>query len=111
MRFRTAVGTGPVSGPEVDEGREPLYRWVVSSRAEVWATFRALLPWLGVVKRRQFIKVLGSLEELPRARIMDERESRAWAAGLFDGEGWTCLSRHRTHQGYRVIEAGITQTS
>jgi hypothetical protein len=35
--------------------------------------------------------------------------SSAWAAGLFDAEGSTSLSDHRSHAGYKYVEASITQ--
>ena len=34
-----------------------------------------------------------------------------WAAGLFDGEGSAYLLRHRTHEGYKVAETRVTQSS
>lgn len=36
---------------------------------------------------------------------------RAWAAGLFDGEGSSYLLKHRTHPGYQVGELAVTQSS
>jgi hypothetical protein len=36
---------------------------------------------------------------------------RAWAAGLFDGEGSSYLLKHRTHPGYLVGELAVTQSS
>jgi hypothetical protein len=36
-------------------------------------------------------------------------ESFAWAAGLFDAEGWTSLSDRSSRKGYKAIEAGVTQ--
>ena len=37
--------------------------------------------------------------------------SFAWAAGLFDAEGSTSLSDHRSHEGHKMVEASITQGS
>jgi hypothetical protein len=40
---------------------------------------------------------------------MNSIDSFAWAAGLFDAEGWTSLSDRSSHMGYKAIEAGVTQ--
>lgn len=111
VRFQHAVGFGLIKGPHRKEGREPLYRWIVSSRAEVRAIHDLLGPWLGPVKRLQLEEVLGSSsfsEILPREASGDEL--LAWAAGLFDGEGSTYNPRHRSHSGYVTLEAAITQS-
>jgi hypothetical protein len=110
-RFRSAAGIGEIRGPELKKGREPLYRWVVSSRRDV-QQLRALLdPWLGGVKRSQFADVLGARATVPRWENVSVDERRAWAAGLWDGEGSVCLLKHRSHPGYFVPEASITQAS
>lgn len=109
-RFCAAIGFGKIAGPVIEEGREPLYWWVVSSRREIEATYRALHPWLGVVKRRQFETLLD--ESAPSsAPITDGDQGLAWAAGLFDGEGSVYLDPHSTHAGYFRLEAAITQTA
>lgn len=112
LRFRRSVAIGEVQGPDVVEGKEPLYRWEVTSRGEILATFRALDPYLGPVKRAQFCRVLGL--PCPPSQL-SARFGRdvdlAWSAGLFDGEGSVYLARHRSHAGYFVLEAGITQSS
>lgn len=51
IRFQRAVGLGTVKGPDIEEGKEPLYRWVASSRSDILTTFDVLLPWLGPVKQ------------------------------------------------------------
>ncbi|MDP9245222.1 MAG: hypothetical protein M3O64_01095 [Chloroflexota bacterium] len=102
-RFHDAVGVGRVSGPTIEEGREPLYRWVASSRTDVRQTGRLILPWLSGQKRRQFNAAVGlSLASTPLA-------SFAWAAGLFDAEGCTSLSDRSSRKGYKAIEASVTQ--
>ncbi|TMD58706.1 MAG: hypothetical protein E6I87_11670 [Chloroflexi bacterium] len=37
-------------------------------------------------------------------------ERTAWAAGLFDGEGWTGLFEYSSRPGYYSVELGITQS-
>lgn len=111
-RFQGALGFGVIQGPDMVDGREPLYRWVVSRRAEVSAVLAYLRPWLGEVKRRQLCEVLGSSDGVADdLRDQPETEGIAWAAGLWDGEG--CVSRmaHRSHDGYFILEASITQSS
>jgi hypothetical protein len=111
-RFQRAIGFGEVKGPSLADGKEPLYRWDVSSRSEVLATYLRLRPWLGEVKRSQFEHVLELLPwPAPREPAMTHEESVAWCAGLFDGEGSTCLVKHGSHYGYFVLEANITQSS
>lgn len=112
VRFQRILGLGRVRGPVLQEGREPLYRWEVSSRADVASTFAALRPYLGMVKRRQFEVVLG--EPAVYAQDVGPAEvdvARAWAAGLFDGDGSTYLAKHRSHAGQFYLEAALTQSS
>lgn len=108
-RFRAAIGFGVISGPQLKEGREPLYQWVVSNRPELCSLLALLGPWLGEVKRRQLVDVLGMPSEWTRAKNWQKDEARAWAAGLFDGEGSVYLAKHRTHLGYFRLETAITQ--
>lgn len=112
LRFRRAVAVGRVQGPELTEGREPLYKWVVSSREEVRSTFLALRQWLGETKRTQFRQTLGLTPHRSDEPHFNSRDEWiAWCAGLFDGEGSTCLVKHGSHPGYFVLEANITQSS
>jgi hypothetical protein len=60
-------------------------------------------PWLSGEKRQQFRRAADLRFE---AKPLD---SFAWAAGLFDAEGSVSLGHHRTHAGYRTIDAAITQ--
>ncbi|MDE3112897.1 MAG: hypothetical protein KGN00_12265 [Chloroflexota bacterium] len=111
FKFQRAVQLGRIQGPDIVEGREPLYRWIVSSRAEIFATYVALRPYLGAVKRLQFEDVLAQQRFEPDEWMSDPLLCRAWAAGLFDGEGSVYTTRHQSHAGYVVVEAAITQVS
>ena len=108
-RFQAAVGVGRLGCPARQPGKIDLYRWVASSRADVTAVYDALRPWLGEVKRAQFCRALG-VEDRP-SDGSDADEQLAWAAGLFDGDGSTCLARHRTHEGHVKADVSITQAS
>lgn len=110
VRLQRAIGLGRVQGPTIVDGREPLYRWEITNRADVFRTFRALAPYLSSVKRSQFASVLG-VEPGDRVDRPERRLEVAWCAGLFDGEGSVYLLKHGTHPGYSVLEAGITQSS
>ena len=102
-RFRDAVGVGRVAGPKIEAGRQDLYWWVASSRGDVKRTGELVGPWLSSEKRVQFADTAGlTFEHGPRS-------SSAWAAGFFDAEGSTCLSDHRSHSGFKYVEATITQ--
>lgn len=111
-RFQRLVGLGRVQGPDLADGREPLYRWEATRRAEILTTFRMLDPYLGRVKRAQFQHVLG-LSDPQRLRqpSADPEVELAWSAGFFDGEGSVYLAKHQSHAGYFVLEAAITQSS
>lgn len=104
LRFRDAVGVGRVAGPKVEAGRQDLYWWVASSRGDVARTGDAIGPWLSAEKRAQFRATVG----LTFGR--EPISSNSWAAGLFDAEGSTSLSEHRSHAGYKCVEASITQS-
>jgi len=108
-RFRAAMGVGRLGGPARQHGKLDLYRWVASSRADVIAVYTALGPWLGEVKREQLCRALGIDDRPPDGSTADEQ--LAWAAGLFDGDGSTCLARHRTHEGHVTADVSITQAS
>jgi hypothetical protein len=103
LRFRDAVGVGRVAGPKIEEGREPLYSWVASSRSDVERTGRLILPWLSGQKRAQFRASVGLRSDVPPT------DTFAWAAGLFDAEGCTSLSDRSERKGYKDIEASVTQ--
>ena len=103
IRFRDAVGVGRIGGPKVDEGRQPLYWWVASSRGDVMRTGTLIGPWLSHEKREQFASAVGLRFDTPPI------DSFAWAAGLFDAEGSTSLSDRSSRPGYKAIEATVTQ--
>lgn len=113
IRFQDAVGLGVISGPELKDGREPLYKWVVSNRSEAERLAALLDPWFGDVKREQFREILGEAEGSPPVLFdcLPAAEQRAWTAGFWDGEGSICLLKHRSHLGHFVPEAAITQSS
>jgi hypothetical protein len=101
--FRDAVGVGRIGGSMIEEGRQPLYWWVASSRTDVSRVGSSIGPWLSASKRAQFRRTVGSqFRQGPIA-------SMAWAAGLFDAEGSTSLCDHRSYAGYKYVEASITQ--
>jgi hypothetical protein len=110
-RFQAAVGgLGRIGGPRREEGRIDLYRWEVSSRSDVELLHHLLLPWLGQVKLLAFSAALERACAASRDASAND-EWRAWAAGLYDGEGSTYFTNHRTHAGYRNAECRITQSS
>ncbi len=107
LRFRNTVAVGRVTGPYVNRhGNLPLYRWTASSRRDVLASYERLAPWLGLVKTVQFSAALGIARSAPVRVAMTEL---AWAAGFFDGEGSVYLDKHRSHAGYFVVSARVTQ--
>ncbi|HTJ60524.1 MAG TPA: hypothetical protein VL333_04950 [Candidatus Saccharimonadales bacterium] len=103
LRFRDAVGIGRIGGPKIEDRREPLYWWVASSRGDVTRTGDLIGPWLSRQKRAQFVSAASLRFDRPPI------DTFAWAAGLFDAEGSTSLSDHRSHEGYKYVEASITQ--
>lgn len=111
LRFQTAVGgLGFVGGPYVVDGRRDLYKWEISSRGDVELLHHLLRPWLGQLKLGQLGTALGR----PAARsrpIGSTDDWICWAAGLWDGEGSTYLLDHRSHDGYLIAEARVTQAS
>jgi hypothetical protein len=105
VRFREAIGVGRVAGPKIEDGRQDLYWWSASSRADVVRVGELIGRWLSQQKRAQFRAAVGvTVDDSPL-------DSFAWAAGLFDAEGSVSLSDHRTHPGHKVIESAVTQAS
>ncbi len=103
VRFRDAVGVGRVGGPKIEEGRQPLYSWVASSRGDITHVGNLIGPSLSDEKRGQFTAAVGLRFD---ATPID---SLSWAAGFYDAEGSTSLSDHRSHAGYKYVEATVTQ--
>ena len=111
LRMQAALGgLGRVAGPQRLEGRIDLYRWEVSSRPDVQQLHDLTAPWLGQVKLDQLAAALGRTGQGSEL-VESTDEWRAWAAGLFDGEGSLCLLDHRSHAGYKNAEMAITQGS
>jgi len=111
IRFQAALGgLGAIAGPHRKPERRDLYSWTVSSRSDVALVLSVLRPWLGFVKLAQFAATGGAVPVLANFAAKDDLW-RAWAAGLFDGEGSSYLLKHRTHPGYLVGELAVTQSS
>jgi hypothetical protein len=110
LRLQRALGVGRIGGPYKKVGRIDLYRWEVASRADVVTTLDLLSSHLGQVKLDQFTRTL-EVEPRRSSDLESSDEWRSWAAGLYDGEGSTCLMDHRTHEAYKIAEANITQSS
>jgi hypothetical protein len=80
-------------------------------QGDVRATYELISPWLGAIKKEQFLRALAIEEGAARTLPLKETsEEFAWAAGVFDGEGSVCLLRHRTHAGHFLAEASVTQS-
>ncbi len=109
LRFRRAVGgLGRIRGPYVQDKRQDIYRWDVSSLGDVELLHHLLMPWLGQVKLVEFAKALERAAARSREAARTD-EWRAWAAGLYDGEGSTYLLDHRTHEDRSVPQITVTQ--
>ena len=108
LRFQRVVGCGRLHGPVREEGRQDLYYWDATSRGDVEAVAKAIWPWLGDVKRSEFVTALG--HAMSEAGAPPRNELLAWAGGLYDGEGCASLSRHRTHDGHFSPEVSVTQS-
>jgi len=110
IRFQRAVGgLGRIGGPDVHEGRQDLYRWVVSRRADVELLHHLLLPWSGQMKLLEFATALERTAATSRP-VGRSDIWRSWAAGLYDGEGSSYLLDHRSHVGYQIGEMAMTQS-
>jgi hypothetical protein len=111
LRFQAALGgLGRIGGPTLEPERKDMYRWNVSSRGDVELVLELLKPWLGPVKLLQLTRATDRPAS-PRSVSKVDDEWRAWAAGLFDGEGCSSLLNHRTHAGYKTGELSVTQSS
>jgi hypothetical protein len=109
-RFQRIVGVGRLKGPLITEGKQDLYWWEASSRADLTRTAELIGPWLCPAKRAEFERALGvSLE--PAIWPGSMSEELAWAGGFFDGEGSTYLEKHRTHAGYLVPRLYVPQSA
>lgn len=107
VRFQAAVdGVGHIRGPKRKKDRQDLYWWFSTKRVAIEDVGRLIGPWLCSDKAAQFRNSVG-LDTMPIERTATEE--LAWAAGFFDAEGSVCSLKHRTHEGYRLIEASLTQ--
>jgi hypothetical protein len=110
LKFRRIVGVGRLKGPQREEGKQDLYWWEATSRADIARVAELISPWLCHVKRKQFERTLG--RSLPPAIWPAAlSEELAWAGGFFDGEGSTYLEKHRTHAGHFVPRLYVPQSS
>lgn len=110
IKFQRALGVGRLKGPHIEEGRQDLYWWEVTSRPDVERVADLIAPWLCPAKRAEFERALGR-SLVPAIWPSSASEERAWAGGLFDGEGCTYLEKHRTHAGYFVPRLDVPQAS
>jgi hypothetical protein len=101
LKFQRIVGVGRIDGPVLAEGKRPLYYWEATSRPDVARVADLIGPWLCPVKRAEFE---GALRTSVRPPVWpgSMSEELAWAGGFFDGEGSTCLDKHRTHANFFV---------
>ena len=98
-KFKRIVGVGRIHGPVIVEGKRPLYYWDATSRPDLLQVVERIGPWLCPVKRAEFERTLGGRLS-PQVWPGSMSEELAWAGGFFDGEGSTCLDKHRTHEGF-----------
>lgn len=109
IKFQRIVGVGRIKGPVIVDGKQPLYYWEATSRADLLRVGERIVPWLCPVKRAEFERTLcGPVPAQIWPGSMSEE--LAWAGGFFDGEGSTYLEKHRTHQGYVVPRLHVTQS-
>ena len=110
VKFQRIVGVGRLMGPVIVEGKQPLYFWEATSRPDLTRVIERIGPWLCPVKRAQFERTLGvALPPVVWPGSMSEE--LAWAGGFFDGEGSTCLDKHRTHADYYVPVLYVPQSA
>jgi len=108
IKFRRIVGVGRLHGPVLIEGRKPLYFWEATSRADLSRVVEVIGPWLCPVKRAQFERTL-RVAPPPAVWPGSMSQELAWAGGFFDGEGSTCLDKHRTHTDFFVLVLYVPQ--
>jgi hypothetical protein len=109
-KFKRIVGVGRIHGPVLVEGRQPLYYWEATSRPDLVQVVERIGPWLCPVKRAEFERTLGG--PLPAPTWPGSMsEELAWAGSFFDGEGSTCLDKHRTHANFFVPVLYVPQAA
>lgn len=110
VRFREIVGEGSVTGPYGGD----LYYWKTTRKDSLDDIARLLWPYLGAEKRAQFAAMT---ESAGRSFIADGARSRrpmterAWAAGLFDGEGSVWVTTSRDRPNWRGVAMELPQSS
>lgn len=107
-RFRTTLGLGRIAGPYTRHTasfrRRPQWFCQINGRSKTQSVAAMLWPWLSPPKRRQACRVLAGKDiNSDWPPLTNRRESLAWAAGFFDGEG--CFSRSKG-----ALTARITNT-
>ena len=109
-KFQRIVGVGRIHGPVLIEGRQPLYYWEATSRPDLLRVVERIGRWLCPVKRAEFERTLGvALPPVVWPGSMSQE--LAWAGGFFDGEGSTCLDKHRTHADFFVPVLYVPQAA
>jgi len=110
LRFQAAVsGVGGITGPY----RGYLFYWKTTRNDVIDEIGTSLWPYLGDAKRRQFAKAASEVNRVaPAAQpVRGTRTERAWAAGLFDGEGCFYLTAARQSTGWRGASLYLSQSS
>jgi hypothetical protein len=110
LKFQRIVEVGRIDGPVIAEGKQPLYYWEATSRPDVARVAELIGPWLCPVKRAEFEGALRT-SILPAVWPGSMSEELAWAGGFFDGEGSTCLDKHRTHANFLVPVLYVPQAA
>ena len=110
IKFQRIVGVGRIKGPVIVERRQPLYFWEATSRPDLTRVVERIGPWLCPVKRAEFERSLG-VPLPPAVWPGSMSEELAWAGGFFDGEGSTCLDKHRTHADFFVPVLYVPQSA
>jgi hypothetical protein len=120
LQFREVVGGGSIFGPY----RGYLYYWRTHEAALISSTISLLWPWLITEKRTQIGATIAAVPALWCAETVGEiwtshaegaygpDEQRAWAAGLFEGDGSIGSYVGRTSRSQRpLLSASISQAS
>jgi hypothetical protein len=109
-KFQRIVGVGRIHGPVIVAGKQPLYYWEATSRPDLMRVVEVIARWLCPVKRAEFERSVGGPLP-PVAWPGSMSEELAWAGGFFDGEGSTCLDKHRTHADFFVPVLYVPQAA
>lgn len=92
VRFRDVVGVGSIARPTANRPRH--WAWV-SSGSSVSSVMGQLWPWLGDVKRTQYLVAAACRLDVGFASADSPIATPAWAAGFFDAEGYIGAVRVR----------------